>query len=271
MISIIVPTINSAIYLNAFLDSLTSQTYKNFEIIVNDDLKTEDGTKGVVRKYSEKLKIKYMQKNYSIAQGRKSGSEYAKGEYQLHLDVDMVLSPKVLRGCLDEIKNCDAIIIPEISFGEGFWAKVRIFERSFYMGDDTVESARFFKTSVYNKVKGHNVDMVFSEDKDLDLRVRAAGFRLSRIKEPIYHNEGRLTLSKDLRKKFFYGKTAQVFVSTNPGHAFKQANLIFRPAFFRQWRRLLENPFLSISMFALKLLEIVAVLFGLISTKISFK
>jgi len=271
MISIIVPTINSASHLGVFLDSLKSQTYKNFEVIINDDKRTSDSTDSVIAHYSNDFKIQHLHENISMAQGRKSGSEHAKGQYQLHLDVDMVLSPNVLRSCLDEIKRCDAIIIPEISFGIGFWAKVRAFERSFYIGDDTVESARFFKSIVYNKVKGHNVDMVFSEDKDLDLRVRAAGFKISRIKEPIYHNEGILRLSNDLKKKFFYGKTAHVFVSLNTRHALRQANVLFRPAFFRQWKRLLKNPLLSISMFILKFLEVIATLLGFIHAKILFK
>ena len=76
-----------------------------------------------------------------MAQGRKSGAKHAKGDYLLHLDADMSLSPDVLGDCIRTInKGSDALVIPEISRGEGFWAKVRSFERSMYIGDETMES-----------------------------------------------------------------------------------------------------------------------------------
>lgn len=270
LISIIVPTLNAGYHIELLLISLISQTYKNFELIINDDLKTTDNTRELIKKYSNRFKIKYLQKNYSMAQGRISGSEEALGEYQLHLDADMKLSKNVLEACVDEVKQgYDVLVIPEISFGEGFWAKVKAFERSMYIGDNIMESARFFKSSVYKKVGGHNENMVLSEDKDLDLRVRKAGFKIGRIKEPIYHNEGNLSLIKDLRKKFFYGKTASIFISQNPKHALVQANLIFRPAFFRNWRKIINNPVLAMGMFLMKTLETFAALIGLITARIS--
>lgn len=266
LISIIVPTLNASAHLKAFLSSLETQTYKKFEVIVNDDKKTSDNTLDVINKFKYEFKIKYIQKNISMAQGRKSGSSFASGEYLLHLDADMKLSKKVLEACVKEIgQDYDGLIIPEISYGRGFWAKVKAFERSMYIGDNSMESARFFKTSIYKKIGGHNETMVLSEDKDLDLRIRRAGFKVGRINEPIYHNEGDLSLKKDLQKKFFYGKTAHVFIAANPKHALSQANLIFRPAFLKNWRKLANNPILSAGMFLMKTLETLAALWGLIT------
>ncbi len=267
MISVIIPTKNAARHLNNLLPSLVNQTRKNFEVIINDDKNTTDNTKKVLKKFSKKIKVKYLQENVSMAQGRKRGAEQATGKYQLHLDADMSLSPKVLESCIKEInKGYDTLIIPEISYGEGFWAKVKSFERSMYVGDETIESARFVKTDVYNKIGGHNEKMVLSEDKDLDLRIRKAGFKVGRISEPIYHNEGNLSLKKDLQKKFFYGKTAHIFIAENPKHALRQANLIFRIAYFRHWKKLVSNPALSLGMFFMKTLETFAALWGLINT-----
>lgn len=266
LVSIIIPTKNASGHLNSLLSSLIDQTYKNFEVIINDDKNTTDNTKVILKKFNKKLKIKYLRENVSMAQGRKSGAGQATGKYQLHLDADMSLSPKVLESCTKEIKKgYDALVIPEISYGKGYWAKVKSFERSMYIGDETMESARFFSKKAYLAVGGHNEKMVLSEDKDIDLRVRKAGFKIGRISEPIHHNEGYLSLKKDLQKKFFYGKTAHVFIAENPKHAFHQANLIFRAAYFRNWKKLVTNPVLTVGMFLMKTLETLAAFWGLLT------
>ena len=45
LISIIIPTLNAGEHLKNLLPSLKNQTYENFEVIVNDDIKTKDNTK----------------------------------------------------------------------------------------------------------------------------------------------------------------------------------------------------------------------------------
>lgn len=266
LVSVIIPTKNASRHLKSLLTSLQKQTYKNIEVVINDDKVTTDDTEKVVRSFKG-VKVIYLKENKSMAQGRAVGAKRAKGDYLLHIDADMILGPRVVESCVKKSDQYDAIIIPEVSFGEGYWAKVRVFERSLYVGDDTMESARFFSRGAYNSVGGHNKDMVLSEDKDLDLRIREAGFKVGRIKEPIYHNEGKLSIWKDMRKKFFYGKTARVFISQHPEHSLKQGNLIFRAAYFRNWKKIVSHPILSWGMFTMKYCEMLAALCGLISSR----
>ncbi len=265
MVSIVIPTKNESRRLHLLLSSLASQSNSGFEVVINDDKKTNDDTPKIVKEFSKKLKISLIYQNFSMAQSRKAGAKAARGQYLLHLDADMTLSANVLEACVAKSKRgYDGIIIPEISYGKGFWSQVRVFERSLYVGDDTIESARFFTKKAYWAVGGHNEKMVLSEDKDLDLRVREAGFKIGRIVEPIYHNEGKYDLWRSIEKKFFYGKTAVVFIAAHPGHTFRQGNLLFRPAYFRHWRELVTHPVLAVSMFAMKFLEGLAGLSGLL-------
>ena len=53
----------------------------------------------------------------------------------------------------------------------------------------------------------------------------------------------------------------------NPAFALKYGNIIFRPAFFRNWRKLLSHPILTIGVFLVKSLETLAGLSGMFSTK----
>lgn len=271
LVSIIVPTKNEAENLQNMFSSLVNQSYPNFEVIINDDANTSDSTPTIISKFSRALRIKYIHDNISLASGRLQGSKIAQGEYMLHIDADMELTINVIKSCIEVIKQGhQAVIIPETGIGDGFWNSVHAFEKSLYIGDDSMESARFFLSSAYWSVGGYNPKMVLSEDKDMDLRLRDAGFTIGRTSDHIFHHEKNFSPIRSIKKKFFYGKTSPVFISAHFGHSLKQANLIFRPAYFRHWRKLIAHPVLSIAMLVLKSLETFSVLLGLISTKIPF-
>ena len=79
IISIIVPTYNSERDMQVFLESFTHSTFRAFEIIVNDDPRTTDGTADLCETFRARgLDITYLCENITRAQGRKRGSEYAK-------------------------------------------------------------------------------------------------------------------------------------------------------------------------------------------------
>lgn len=269
LVSIIIPTKNEAENLQKLFTSLLTQSYRNFEIIINDDDKTSDDTASVISKFSSKLNITHLHDNKSLAYGRLQGSKIAQGEFMLHLDADMELTQDVLKSCVETIQlGFGAVVIPEIGIGTGFWNTVHSFEKSLYVGDDSVESARFFSTAAYWAVGGYNDRMVLFEDKDMDLRIRAGGYGVGRTSHYLYHHEKNFSPVRSLKKKFFYGKTSSIFISSHPRHALQQANLMFRPAYFRHWKKLVYHPVLTTVLLSLKFLETLSVLAGLISTRI---
>jgi arabinofuranan 3-O-arabinosyltransferase len=269
-VSIVIPTKNEAKNLKILLGSLTKQTYKNFEVIINDSDNTNDQTPFIIGGYSKKLQIRHIFENKGLAYGRKYGAKKAKGDYLLHLDADMELTSGVLLACMESVKKgCDACVIPELSVGEDFWSRVKAFEKKLYIGDELMSSARFFKRSVYEEVGGHDERMVLSEDKDLHLKVVGKGYKVCHISEPLFHYEWS-TLGRDFKKKFYYGRTAAFFLLGHPIHSIKQANLIFRIAYFRNWKKLIASPHLALGMFVLKGLETFAVVLGLMSSKLGF-
>jgi glycosyltransferase involved in cell wall biosynthesis len=54
LISVIIPTKNSANNLRNLLESLYFSNYKNFEIIVNDDVTSDDDTTNLCKEYISK-------------------------------------------------------------------------------------------------------------------------------------------------------------------------------------------------------------------------
>lgn len=261
LISIIIPTLNSGNNLRTFFESCLNSTYVNFEVIINDSVNSHDKTMDVVNCYQKRgIKITYLRKNEYMGQARNLGASYAKGGILLHADSDMKLS----KNLLEEINNLfkshryDALVILESSYGETFWAKCKWLEKKCYEGNEKIESIRAIKKEVYNTVGGHDLKMIFSEDKDLDLRIRQKGYRVGRTTNYIYHNEGEYSIFNRVNKKRSYVKTINLFKKKHP-EAFKwQVNIINRYIiYFKNIKYLFRYPAVYIGMIILKTFEFI--------------
>ena len=89
--SIIVPVFNRPNEVDELLESLSHQTFRDFEVII-----VEDGSKipckDVCDKYADILDLHYYAKpNSGPGQSRNYGAERANGEWVIVLDSDVVL------------------------------------------------------------------------------------------------------------------------------------------------------------------------------------
>ena len=257
-LSVVVPVYNSATLLRDFLASFAGSVHRDFEIIVNDDPRSADDTAEVVESFRRAgLPVRYLRENLSMAQGRKRAAAEARGSVLLHLDSDMTVTPGLLGECVSLLAaRYDALVVPEESFGTTFWARCKWLEKKCYDGVEEIESVRCLRRPVYDAVGGHDPRMVFSEDKDLDLRVREAGYRIGRTRNFLHHNEGDLRLWRTVRKKLGYSQTADLFAQRHP-EAFRwQANIFHRFALYlRNGRYLLTHPLLYGGLWVMKVCE----------------
>lgn len=255
LVSVIVTTRNNHKTLDACLASIVGQTYQPLELVVVDNNST-DGTRDIARFYTDKVFVcgpeRCAQRNFAV--------EKARGEFVVIIDSDMELTPHVIQDCVDVMHYRPAtrgVIIPEESFGEGFWANCKRLERSYYTGNDAIEAARFFTRKTYREVGGYDETLVSGEDWDLSTRVRATG-KIERINSFIRHNEGRLSLGTSLRKKFYYAQKAKAFLRKqtasqrlqNGAGPFARYRL-----FLSRPKKLLRNPFVGIGMLVMKAFE----------------
>jgi glycosyltransferase involved in cell wall biosynthesis len=132
-------------YIRQALESVISQTYKNIELIVVDN-NSKDKTIEIARKFTNKVFTKGPERSAQ----RNFGASLSSGEFLLIHDSDIFFNKNTVEECVNlSLKNgYDSIIIPEVSIGEGFWTKVKSFERSFYVGNDFIEASRFFKKTI---------------------------------------------------------------------------------------------------------------------------
>jgi len=255
IVSVIVPTKNSSATLADCLESIKAQTYENIELIVVDNF-SEDRTPKIALKYADK----FFSRGPERSPQRNYGVKKSAGKYVVIIDSDMKLAPGVIQSAvslMEKNTKLSGVIIPEESYGEGFWAQCKKLERSFYVGVHYMEASRFFNKKQYLSVGGYDESMISGEDWDLSQRMENLG-KLGRVDEFIYHNEGKISLLKSIKKKFYYAEKFSHYrsVQSSAKNVAQQTSVIGRyKLFFSQPAKLFHNPVLGMGMLFMKTCE----------------
>ena len=111
-ISIIVPVYNTEKYLERCLNSILSQTFTDFELLLINDGST-DSSGGICDEYATKdsrIRV-FHKKNSGVTSARRLGVEESKGEYISFVDSDDNLYPKSLEILINNVTSNDIDII----------------------------------------------------------------------------------------------------------------------------------------------------------------
>lgn len=221
-ISMIVPTRDSSSGVRRLLNSVPNDEYSMLQVVLNDDPRSRDRIEEIAEEFRVRgMDIVVARTNTAMAVGRREGARLAVGEILLHLDSDMTVSPQLLSELREMFgANADAAVVPEIGVGQGFWARCKALEKRCAQGDVRLESLRAVRASVYWGVGGHDRELVWGEDKDLDLRVRRTGAQVLRTAGWVVHFESALSPLVAAKKKGQYAATAGLFAAKHP-HAFR--------------------------------------------------
>lgn len=189
--AIIVPVYNRPDEVAELLESLTLQTFKDFEVIIVED-GSQNPCETVCKQYEKLLDIKYfIKENSGPGQSRNYGAAHSTGEYLLILDSDVVLPVGYLAAIEKELRRepVDAFGGPDcahdsftdtqkaISYSmtsffttggiRGGKKKLdKFYPRSFNMG---------IRRDVYERLGGFS-KMRFGEDIDFSIRIFKAGY-----------------------------------------------------------------------------------------------
>lgn len=94
------------------IDSIFSQTFLDWELIMIDD-GSSDGTGDLLDKYAQgdsRIKVKHKE-NEGVAMARQMGVDMANGEYCIHVDADDWMEPTMLEELYNKAKADDADIV----------------------------------------------------------------------------------------------------------------------------------------------------------------
>lgn len=109
-LSIIIPVYNTKPYLDACLQSVIGQTYRNLEILIIDDGST-DGSDMVCKAFVEKdQRILYIrQENKGLIGARRTGVEHASGETLMFVDSDDWIDEGMAAFLAEQIQDADLV------------------------------------------------------------------------------------------------------------------------------------------------------------------
>lgn len=131
-ISIIIPNYNSSKYINKCIDSILGQTYKNFELIIVDDMSTDDSVEKIKEYSDERIKLIELTKKGYNGGTRNIGVENASGDYILFIDCDdWIYSKNSLKEIVRtiSISNADLIRLSYVAH-KNKECKIRLKEKS---------------------------------------------------------------------------------------------------------------------------------------------
>ncbi len=119
--SVILPIYNVEKYLRECVDSILSQTFTDFELILVDDGST-DNSGGICDEYQladSRVKVIH-KKNGGLSDARNFGTDKASGEYILYIDSDdYVISNDFFQKIYENLNDCDLLFYKHQKFFDG--------------------------------------------------------------------------------------------------------------------------------------------------------
>jgi hypothetical protein len=257
-VTVVVPTKNSARTLRACLESIARQSVRCSLVVV--DCGSVDDSEAIASDFADLV----LNTTPSPTLQRNVGARALPADIIGFVDADMIAGEHVVEQAMEEIvAGAGSVVIPERSFGEAYWARVRAFERSMYLG--TLEWPRFFAYDLFEALGGWDEDLIAMEDTDLGLRASTRA-RVGRTSDVLLHDEGALTFLTACRKKAGYATGVAAFRHKHGRRAL--ASHLRRP-YFEHPSLLLAQPTLGLGVLALKGGEAAAVAGRLLLDKAS--
>lgn len=243
--SVILPTFGRPDEVENFLESMTRQEMRDFEVIVVDGSQDEI-LHPVIDHFKDKIDLKYFhEKGLGASESRNLGCEKAKGDFLVFIDSDCVVPADYfvkVKAFLSENSKVDAYGGPDaaddtfspfqkavnyamtstLTTGgiRGRKKHIGKFQlRGFNMG---VKREAFFSVGGYS-------GMQVAEDIDLSMRLQKAGYITALIPKAFVYHRRKASFYKFYKQLYFHGK-GRIDLHMKHGDALKLVHLL--PSFF---------------------------------------
>ncbi len=207
LVSILLPTYNDASHIVKSLESVLSQSYENWELIIIDDASTDNSNELINKTIENNSKVKYIlnKENQGIVKSLNIGLKSANGSLIARIDGDDIWNDKnkLSKQVQFLIKNKNHILVG--TFAQRIDESGKIIDNLTYPTDDDeirkyiliencfVHSSVLFRKKAAMELGAYSEDLKFAEDYDLWLRMgkigKIANIPLSMVQYR-YSNEG---------------------------------------------------------------------------------
>jgi len=228
--SIVVPVFNRPQELDDLLQSLTQQTFTNFEVLIVEDGSTVRSEK-IFEKYSQQFHIQYFFKpNSGPGPSRNFGFEKATGEYFIIFDSDCQIPPHYLESVEKSLltNKFDAWGGPDRGH-ENFTplqqAMAYTMSSVFTTGGIRGGKSKNFQPRSFNmgisreafKITGGFHFDRFAEDIELSIRMKKMGLQVGLISDAFVYHQRRATFSEFFKQVSNFGKGRALVGRAHPG------------------------------------------------------
>lgn len=244
LVSVIVPTLNSAKTLGACLQSIKEQTYSNIELIVIDNTDSTDGTREIAKQYTPHVYAWGPERSAQV----NFGVTKAQGHYVYKVDSDFILNNRVVQQCVDEAaKGFDAVVVHNSPDTRVSWiARIRKFEVDMYKYDLTHSSARFVNKDVYKAINGFNETITAGEDYDFQNKLNRGGYSTGFVDAEALHLGEPTHFFRHMKKYYDYGRDFIHYAENNKEESGQQLGFV-RSVYLKHWRKFVRHPLKSLA------------------------
>ena len=194
-VSILMPVYKTAPYLREAMDSMLSQTFTDFELIVLNDC-SPDNAEEILDEYKDPRIVRYIgEKNEGLANVLNVGMQMARGKYIARMDSDDLSAPNRLEVQVDYLEKHPDIDLCSCGmklFGamEDQWIRESDFETlriNALFFSFILHASSIWRRDAFDK-QGlrFRQEMVPAEDYDLWCRALSGGLRLVNIPDCLY-------------------------------------------------------------------------------------
>lgn len=195
LVSILMPVFKTAPYLHEAMDSMLSQTFMDFELIVLDDC-SPDEAEAIMDTYTDPRIVRYKgEKNVGLSNVLNVGIGMARGKYIARMDSDDISLPNRLQVQVDYLEThpeADLVSVGMQLFGarEDVWVRELDVEKvkinALFHSPVLHASSVWRKDSFESRGLRFRQDMVPAEDYDLWTRALVKGLKLVNLPDVLY-------------------------------------------------------------------------------------
>jgi glycosyltransferase involved in cell wall biosynthesis len=217
-ISALVPCFNHGAFIRETIDSILTQTYPAFEVIVVDDGSSDPHTKKVLKDLAGERITVLTTENRGLPAARNHAARHARGEFFCAVDADDKLAPEWFEKAarvLDAEPNVAFVSHWLETFGDEHWTwQPQNCELAALLARNAVNGAALVRRAAFEAVGGYDESMREGcEDWDFWLRLVEQGYRGEIIPEVLFYYRRRAdSMSRVMLEEHAYRRPLEILV-----------------------------------------------------------